>query len=156
MRPGLVSTLSDVADEHPEMLEAYELHVDGVHDVFGITAVDPNGLGLLVVAMLPDRTKLKGRERETWKMLGAHLAAGHRLRRAIAHPQAGPDRERDEVSSDLPHHAEAILDPARQLVTDAFGVAREPEAAAGLREAAVQIDRARGSSRASESEWIVH
>lgn len=148
MRPGLVSTLSDVTGDHPEMLEAYERHVDGVHDVFGITAVDPNGLGLLVVAMLPERTNLKGRDREIWKMLGAHLAAGHRLRRAVAERESGIWRKlAASEASGLPHQAEAIVDPTRQVVTDAIGAAREPEAAAGLRKAAVQIDRARGSAR---------
>ena len=148
MRPGLVSTLSDIADDHPEMLEAYERHVDGVHDVFGITAVDPNGLGLLVIAMLPERTKLKGRDREIWKMLGAHLAAGHRLRRAVAERETElGQKPASNGGSGLPHRAEAILDPSRQVVAEAIGAAREPEAAAGLRQAAVQIDRARGSAR---------
>jgi len=149
MRPGLVSTLSDIASEHPEMLESYERHVDGIHDVFGITAVDPNGLGLLLVAMLPEQTKLKGRARETWKMLGAHLAAGHRLRRAMAERESGvpDDGAEQSQSSDLPLHAEAIIDPTNQVLKEAFGPARDREASAGLRDAAIRIDRARGAPR---------
>ena len=150
MRPGLVSTLSSIAADHPEMLEAYEHHVDGVRDVFGVTAVDPNGLGLLIIALLTERTTLKGRQREVWKMLGAHLAAGHRLRRAIATRGALPSDESEVDRSDLPHQAEAILDPSRQTLTDAFGLARTQEASAGLRQAAIQIDRARGSARRND------
>ena len=144
MRPGLVSTLSDVADDHPEMLQAYERHVDGARDVFGITAVDPNGLGLLIVAMLPERTTLKGRDRKIWKMLGAHLAAGHRLRRGMTEDGSTPPEAGVGEPMELPFHAEAVLDPTRQLITDAVGPAREYEAATSLREAAVRIDRARG------------
>jgi len=147
MRPGLVSTLSDIASEQPEMLESYERHVDGVRDVLGITAVDPNGLGLLLAAMLPERATLKGRARVTWKMLGAHLAAGHRLRRAMAERASSVSDDGAKESSDLPLQAEAIIDSSTQSLKEAFGPARDREAAAGLREAAIQIDRARGAPR---------
>jgi DNA-binding CsgD family transcriptional regulator len=141
LRPGIVATLSDVAAEHPECLEAYGRHIDGCRDVFGITAVDPNGYGILVFAFLPEVIRLKGRDRELWKMVGAHVAAGHRLRRAMVTAQS---------ATELPHNAEAVIDPTRLQLTDAAGLAQNKEAANALREAAVQIDRARGKTRKSD------
>lgn len=141
MRPGHVSTLSEVAAKHPIVLEAYARHFDGVRDVFGITAVDPNGLGLLLVALLPEVTTLKGRELRLWRMMGAHLAAGHRLRRGLSGRDAG---------SDLPHGAEAVIDPTHARLTDAAGEGKTRDAASALREAAVRIDRARGSARSAD------
>jgi DNA-binding CsgD family transcriptional regulator len=141
LRPGLISTLSDVAANYPECLEAYARHIDGCRDVFGMTSVDPNGLGILLMAFLPEVTRLKGRERELWRMLGAHVAAGHRLRRAMVTA---------ERTTGLPRDAEAVIDPTRLRLTDAAGLAQHKEAAQALREAAVQIDRARGRTRKSD------
>ena len=106
-----------------------------------MTSVDPNGLGILVIAFLPEVTTLKGRERELWQMVGAHVAAGHRLRRAMV---------TTESSIGLPHEAEAVIDPTRLQLTDAAGLAQNKEAANALREAAVRIDRARGKTRKSD------
>jgi DNA-binding NarL/FixJ family response regulator len=141
LRPGLVSTLSELAADHPEILEAYERHVEGCRDVFGMTAVDPNGLGILLMALLPEVTTLKGRERELWKMVGAHVAAGHRLRRAMVTANS---------ITGLPRDAEAVIDPRQFQLTDVAGPAQNKEAANALREAAVRIDRARGETRKSD------
>ncbi len=141
LRPGIVSTLSDAAAEHPECMEAYRRHIDGCRDAFCMTAVDPNGLGILVIAFLPEVSTLKGREREVWKMVGAHVAAGHRLRRAAVTA---------ESSTGLPRNAEAVVDPTHVQLTDAAGPAQNKEAADALREAAVRIDRARGKTRKSD------
>ena len=141
MRPGLVATLSELTKDHPEVLEAYGRHVAGCRDVLGMTAVDPNGLGVLIVALRPEVTRLKGPERDVWKMVGAHVAAGHRLRRAVV---AGQE------PSGLPHNAEAVIDPTRLKLTDATGAAENKDAAKALRTAAVQIDRARGKLRKSD------
>jgi len=141
LRPGLVSTLSKVAADHPECLEAYARHIEGCRDVFGMTAVDPNGLGILVIACLPEITTLRGRERELWKMVGAHVAAGHRLRGAMVSVKS---------TTGLPRDAEAVIDPTRIRLTDAAGLAQNKEAAHALREAAVRIDRARGKTRKSD------
>jgi DNA-binding CsgD family transcriptional regulator len=141
LRPGIVSSLSDAAADHPECLEAYRRHIDGCRDVFGMTAVDPNGLGILVIAFLPKVTRLKGRDRELWKMVGAHVAAGHRLRRAMVTA---------ESTTGLPRDAEAVIDPTRLQLTDAAGLAQNKAAAHALREGAVRIDRARGKTRKSD------
>jgi DNA-binding CsgD family transcriptional regulator len=141
LRPGIVSSLSEAAADHPECLQAYRKHIDGCRDVFGMTAVDPNGLGILLIAFLPEVTRLKGRERELWRMLGAHVAAGHRLRRAMVTA---------ERTTGLPRDAEAVIDPTRLRLTDAAGLAQHKEAAKALREAAVRIDRARGKTRKTD------
>jgi len=141
LRPGLVASLSNVAADHPECLEAFRRHIDGCRDAFGMTAVDPNGLGILVIAFLPKVTALNGRERELWKMVGAHVAAGHRLRRAMVTA---------ESTTELPRDAEAVIDPTLFQLTDAAGPAQNKQAANALREAAVRIDRARGKTRKSD------
>jgi len=141
MQPGIVATLSELTKDHPEVLEAYGRHVAGCRDVLGMTAVDPNGLGVLIVALRPKVTRLNGPERDVWKMLGAHVAAGHRLRRAVVAGQ--------ELSG-LPHNAEAVIDPTRLKLTDATGAAENKDAAKALRDAAVQIDCARGKLRKSD------
>ena len=141
LRPGLVSSLSEVAADYPECLQACRKHIAGCRDTFGMTAVDPNGLGILLIAFLPEVTRLKGRERELWRMLGAHVAAGHRLRRAMVTAQS---------TTGLPRDAEAVIDPTRLRLTDAAGLAQNKEAAKALREAAVRIDRARGRTRRSD------
>ncbi|MGB5697814.1 MAG: hypothetical protein WBM46_19340 [Polyangiales bacterium] len=74
-----------------------------------------------------------------WQMLGAHLAAAHRIRRAVS--KAGSHEP------SLPHGAEAVLDPKSFRGTDAVGSAAEAEAVEGLRDAAVRVDRARGKLR---------
>lgn len=143
MRPGLVTTLSAATADHPEVLGAYARHVEGVRDVFGITAVDPDGLGLLVIGLLPERLLLTTQQRELWSMVGAHLAAGHRLRRGLA--------KRESVT-ELPQAAEAVIDPARSTVTHATGDAHESAASDVLRDAARHIDQARGRMRVESPE----
>ena len=141
MRPGIVATLSELIPDHPQCLDAYRREMDGCEDVLGMTAVDPNGLGILLIAILPKVTTLRGSQRNRWKMIGAHLAAGHRLRRAVV---------AELESGALPHRAEAVIDPNNFTITDAVGDAATNNAAEALREAAVQLDRARGSLRKSD------
>jgi len=78
---------------------------------------------------------------DRWKMIGAHLAAGHRLRRAVV---------AEHESGGLPHNAEAVIDPIKLRLTDAIGDAATTKAAEALREAAVHVDRARGPLRKSD------
>lgn len=138
LRPGLATTLSKVAGDHPEVFEAYARHVEGVKDVLGMTAVDPDGLGLLVFGLLPETRTLTIEERDTWTMIAAHLAAGHRLRRGL-------DKRRH--ATELPYAAEAVIDVGRARVAEASGAARDPAASDVLRRAAQQIDKARGPMR---------
>jgi DNA-binding NarL/FixJ family response regulator len=78
-------------------------------------------------------------------MLAAHFGAGYRLRRALG--DGAP-----EPATDLPHGAEAVIDPSDFRVTDAQGQAKSPDALNALRDAALQVDRARGRMRKSDPE----
>ena len=146
-RSGVVTTLSEAVGRFPEgtaPLEEFQKHLAGAKDMLALTAVDPNGVGLSLVAPLPDVTKLSGRDRELWQMIGAHLVSGFRLHRGIL--EARDSRSEDGA---LPHNAEAVLDPKTFAVAEAIGRAREG-AGQFLREAAIQIDRARGRLRKDE------
>jgi DNA-binding CsgD family transcriptional regulator len=140
-RPGQAATMSQSQAGHPEALEIYTKHVDYCKDVFGITAVDARGAGVAIVAPLPKVTSLSPQETQRWEMLAAHLDAGHRLRQSLAAKDEPPAEDA------LPYDAEAIFDPKNIKITDAIGKASERAAREKLREAAVSIDRARGSMR---------
>ena len=99
-----------------------------------------------VVAPLPDVTKLTGRDRELWQMIGAHLVSGFRLRRRILEARGSRSRK-----GALPYGAEAVVDPKTFVVSEAIGRTRE-EAGQFLREAAIQVDRARGRLRKDDPE----
>ncbi|MBT8464407.1 MAG: helix-turn-helix transcriptional regulator [Myxococcales bacterium] len=148
-RSGVVTTLSETVQRYPEgtpELAEFQKHLAGAKDMLALTAVDPNGIGLSVVAPLSDVTKLTGRERELWQMIGTHLVSGFRLRRGILEA-----RDSRSEGSALPHGAEAVVDPKSFAVTEAVGRAREG-AGQFLREAAIHVDRARGRLRKEQPE----
>lgn len=103
----------------------------------GITAPDRSGRGLFIGFPHP-RDALVQRAKDVAAATVPHVAAGLRLRRALAAP-GGPDR------------AEAVLDPSGRVV-DATGPARELDARTRLREVALRRDAARSGSRASDEE----
>ena len=143
-RTGLATTMSQSQAAHPEVLDIYTKHVDYCKDVLGITAVDARGAGVAVVAPLAEVTRLSPRDAERWEMLGAHLDAGHRLRRSLA------EKGTAQTEDGLPYNAEAIFDPKNFKITDAIGMASERAAQDKLREAAVSIDKARGAMRKTD------
>jgi DNA-binding CsgD family transcriptional regulator len=140
--PGVTDTISERSKRHPGAFSEIGRHFNHGKDGLQLTAVDPNGLGVHIVAALAKVTKLAGRSRERWEMLAAHVCAGHRLRRAVA---ASGSNGRPKTP--LPHNAEAVLDPRCFEVTDATGPAKGRGVAAILRGAAIQGDRARGRLR---------
>ena len=146
-RPGGAGTASAECGDDPGQLTHYTSHVNHCKDLLYITAADHKGVGVAIVAPLPEVTSLTPHESERWQMLAAHLEAGHRLRRGLAGKDAG-----DEPGTELPHHAEAIFDANSFRITDAVGVARESAATKKLREAAIAVDRARGKLRKSNPE----
>ncbi len=148
VQPGGVGTVSDNAPGGDRaQLDHYLSYVDYAKDLFYITAVDCRGDGIAVLAPLPEITSLSTQEAQRWQMLAAHLEAGHRLRRSLAH------RECDDVpDTGLPQNAEAIFDANSFRISDAVGVARESTATRRLREAAIAVDRARGLVGRSEPE----
>lgn len=149
-RSGVVTTLSETVERFKDRvapLEEFQKHLDGGKDVLALTAVDPNGIGMSLTAPLPEVTKLTGRDRELWRMIGAHLVSGYRLRRGLVDGHDEPDQ-----SDALPQHAEAVIDPKGFQIEEAIGRAQAPGARQLLREAAIHIDRARGRMRESDPE----
>jgi DNA-binding CsgD family transcriptional regulator len=141
-RPGLVDTGSCVSEASRQFVEAFASKTKMAGDVLLLNAIEPDGRGAYVAIFLPGPTTLDSHERERWKMLGAHLAAGHRVWRAVGSATAS--------STALPHGAEAVVDPTSFKVTDAAGRGKEQGAAATLRESARQVDRARGQLRRTD------
>lgn len=129
----------------PEELEHYISCVDYCKDVLFITAVDPAGAGVAIVAPLAEVTTLSRPESQRWKMMAAHVTAGHRIRRRLATGNGDA-----ESATDLPHDAEAIVDPKSFRVVEAVGRAEATTTKAALRDSAVLADRARGKLRNSD------
>ncbi len=144
LRPG-ATTGSQFSKDRPEELAHYISHVDYCKDVLFMTAVDPRGVGVAIVAPLPEVTTLSPQDAQRWQMLAAHVEAGHRLRQGIADGDA--DREGNNA---LPHDAEAIFDAGSFRVTEAVGRAKHRTTAKRLRDAAVTVDRARGKMRSTD------
>ena len=141
-RSGVVTTLSETVARFPGAvapLEEFQLHLADAKDILALTAVDPNGVGMSLTIPLPEVTQLSGRDRELWQMIGTHLVSGFRLRQGLEEEHEAPTE-----SSSLPRHAEAVLDPKRFEVAEAIGRAKDKDVGGFLREAAIQIDRARG------------
>jgi DNA-binding CsgD family transcriptional regulator len=138
-------TLSEAAEDDLEAFQTVMRHFDFARDGLGMSSFDPSGSGVYLIAPLPKVTTLTEKSRERWQMVAAHFGAGHRLRRALR--DAGP-----EPATDLPHGAEAVIDPTTFRVTDAQGQAKSADALGALREAALRVDRARGRLRASDPE----
>jgi DNA-binding CsgD family transcriptional regulator len=145
LRPGGAGTASGECGDDPVQLAHYTSHVSYCKDLLYITAVDRQGVGVAVVAPLPEVTSLTPHESERWQMLAAHLEAGHRLRRGLSAKDAG-----DEPGTELPHHAEAAFDASTLRLSDAVGTAKARNATKKLREAAIAVDRARGRMRRSD------
>ena len=136
LRPGVVTTLSEAAK--PWVFDVWRRHFDYAEDVLTLTAVDPDGQGIVLNALLPEITSLSPGARELWQMVGAHMSAGHRIRRGLAaEPGVACAARR------LPLDADAVIDPRRYEVAAAVAGARAPSALGSLRRAAVRVDRAR-------------
>ncbi len=142
-RPNQATTMSHSCREYPEDLERYVSQVECCADLAGITAVDPNGSGAAIIAPLAEPMVLRGRTKQRWEMLGAHLCAGHRIRQAL---RSGiPANE-----TELPFAAEAIVDPQTFKVVAATSEAQPESMRDLLRRAAIRIDRARGHGRTDD------
>lgn len=140
--PGYAGTWSEIAKDHPE---EFKLLIDtlGYVDLFGIMAIDPDGVGVDISAPLPETMKLSAKARLRWQMLGAHIASAYRLRHALI----GSEGPSGSSPAELPYGAEAVLDVNGFRIVDAAGPATESNAAEILRRAARRIDKARGKLR---------
>jgi DNA-binding CsgD family transcriptional regulator len=147
-RPTVPKTLSEAAEENdPKVFDQIMRYFDFAKDGLGVSAFDPEGRGVYLIAVLPRVTRLSEKSRERWQMLAAHFGAGYRLRRASLEAHRTP-----RTAGELPYRAEALIDPTHFRVSDATGKARSRGALSALRSAAVQIDRARGRLRQRDPE----
>lgn len=146
-RSGVVTTLSEEAHRVPGGLETFWQYLRPAKDLLAITAVDPNGVGLSLAIMLPEVTRLSGKDRQLWKMIGAHLVSGFRLRQNLE-----AAREATLEQTLLPNNAEAVIDPKQFRIAEAVGKATARSTGEFLREAAGLIDRARGKLRKTDPE----
>jgi DNA-binding CsgD family transcriptional regulator len=140
--PGFAATWSEMSEDYPSVSKEY-LRVLGHADVLGIHASDPNGVGVLINAPLSQAAGLTPRERERWKMLGAHIASAFRLRQGLKMLAADSSR----VSSHLPRNAEAVLDLETSRIVGEAGRAKGNRVLKTLRGAARSVDQARGALR---------
>jgi hypothetical protein len=91
-----IGVLSEVNAEEPRFLDAWKHHIDS-DDGIGLTALDPNGRCVHIIAPVPETMTLTRPERDRWQMLAAHLSAGLRLRRALADaPSESPSEVENE------------------------------------------------------------
>jgi DNA-binding CsgD family transcriptional regulator len=149
LRPGCATTGSDAVEEPGQEaeLEHYLSHVDYCKDVLYITAVDPKGSGIAIVAPLEERTALTPRQARRWQMIASHVSAGHRLRRRLKRADW-----QQQHHTDLPFNAEAVLDGESLRPTELAGEAQKLDRPQSLREAALRLDRARGAMRRENPE----
>lgn len=144
-RPTVPKTLSEAAGDNLEAFRFVMHHFDFAKDGLGMSAFDPDGQGVYLIAPLPKVTTLSEKVRDRFQMLAAHFGAGYRLRRALT--DSGPKHE-----ADLPRGAEALIDPNGFRIVGAEGPAKSKDARAALHDAAVQVDRARGRMREEDPE----
>jgi DNA-binding CsgD family transcriptional regulator len=103
-------------------------------DLLGINCGDPSQRGCAIIAPRRKRGPASAETVATWEKVGAHIAAGLRLRRSV--------RRVDGSSIEPLDDAEAVLDPDGRL-RHAVGPATSADARAALRFAALSLDRAR-------------
>jgi DNA-binding NarL/FixJ family response regulator len=136
-RIGAASSASE-ADAGGEVFQWFSerLQPFGVKDAVFINAVDPSGLGCIISAAAGRVTRVWPRLKATWGRIGAHIAAGHRLRQRLARAgqQAG---------------IEAVLSCTGK-VEHAEDAAKSTAALASLRAASIAQSRARGGLRRAD------
>lgn len=143
---GCAPRLVSESRKHGRRLIHDTKHV-ACRDSLELFALDPDFYGVTIHVLTSELIKLKAKEREFWTMLMVHLLAGYRLRRKLARSIEVPGAP----LTDLPHNAEAILDPNRFRVSEAAGRAESRNARDVLRDAARRVDRARGRLRETEA-----
>ena len=142
---GRISVLSELRQSTPAFYAAFQKHLD-CQDVLSLWALDPDLHGVNIPIPSPKKIALSKRERQHWRMLVIHITAAHRLRRGLIEPVGG----QGITITDMPHNAEALLDPKTFRVSDAAGGAQAKGALEIIRDAAVNADRARSSLRKAD------
>jgi DNA-binding CsgD family transcriptional regulator len=128
--------------DYPEISKAC-LEALGYADLLGISASDPNGVGVHINAPLPEASRLTPKARERWQMLGAHIASAFRLRQGLKMLAADSSR----ALSNLPRNAEAVLELENFRIVGEAGRAKGNRVLSTLRGAARSVDQARGALR---------
>jgi DNA-binding CsgD family transcriptional regulator len=103
-------------------------HEHGIFDMIGMRGTDPSGHGCTMSVLLERTKPLEPRRRENLARLAAHLAAGWRLRRALAGSAQGRGPEADAVVSPngrLEHCSPSLTDRRAQLVLSDVVLRRE-------------------------------
>jgi len=128
----------------PELLETYREVLDAHHmgDVLCMNAIDPTHRGCLVLVPVP-KLRASVRQARLWRRVGAHVAAGVRLRRSLNELTA---------EAEPTEKAEAIL-TSNGRIEHAVGPATTDTAREQLQEGLVRMERAR--SRAVNGEEAV-
>ena len=143
--PGFAGTWSEMTKDYPEISKAC-LEALGCGDLLGISASDPNGVGVHINAPLPEASRLTPRVRERWQMVGAHIASAFRLRQGLKTLAADSRR----AHTDLPRNAEAVLDLEDFRIVGQAGRAEGNRVLKTLRGAARSVDQARGALRGDD------
>lgn len=143
-RKPRVHTLAQARCSHPEVYEALTKYV-GCKDILALSAMGPDLHGVGIQVPSANEIELSQKARQRWHMLSMHIAAGHRLRRRLGKAPRGIP------VTQIPLDAEALLDSKGFSVIDPAGPGKEKGALEAIREAAIQMDRARGRLRKSET-----
>lgn len=114
-----------------------QLIPNGMRDLLSVVAINPSGSGCGLTAGLPQATRMTKPSVRRWSRIAAHVAAGLRVRSALA------------ASSDIFAGAEAIVDTNGACV-HADPPAASKEARARLRQSVRTLDRARGRLRRTD------
>ncbi len=140
-----VSGIGVLSELNRPFLDAWSRHI-GSKDAMGVTAIDPNGHAVHVLAPVPEVISLSPQERNRWRMLAAHLSSGLRLRRALSETRSAPEH------GQLPLGADAIIDGKTLRIQEAVNEAQHTKSLTALRQAAVRLDKARGKLRTEDPE----
>ncbi len=141
--PTMVRTLAEVRRSHPRVHAALTTHV-GCKDMLALWAMDADVHGVGIHIPSSRLIDLDQKTRKHWQMLSTHICAGHRLRRRLG------DTHRGVPLNEISAEGGALLDPKDLSVAEAAGDATESEALTAIRNAAIQMDRARDRIRHGE------
>jgi DNA-binding CsgD family transcriptional regulator len=140
--PNSAFVMSETAGLEKQNQFAAMFDFSPTRDVTVVRALAPDGFVCIVAGFhLVGQGGVSRREAERWNRLAAHISAGLRLRIATRDQAEGAD-------------GEAVVTPSGK-VEHAVGPAKEPEALASLRAAAVAVDRARGAMRREDPDEAV-
>jgi DNA-binding CsgD family transcriptional regulator len=110
----------------------------GLADYAALQTIEPGGFGVVFSAGQSEVRTFDARLRRLWARVGAHIAAGRRLRHAFANH-----------SVETPVRDDAVLLPSGK-VAHAEGEATSKSAREGLRDAVKRIETARGKQRRTD------